>query len=69
MVNSDVKHLSMFGPPGGRVIISTGDVVAVEEFKGKSPGIRIYFASGNEIEIYGVSIEHYWDEIKAAYAH
>jgi hypothetical protein len=59
----------MFGPPGGRVIVCISSVVAVEEFKGKTPGIRLHIAGGNEIEVYGVSIEQYWEEMKVAHAH
>jgi hypothetical protein len=55
------------GDKGAKTIISPRCIEAVEQIPGGKKvdsGVRVFLSGGHEVEIYGVEIEHFWEEIK-----
>ncbi len=57
----------LIGKTGFRTIIAPTSVQAVEEIpitKESKGGVRVYLSGGHEIDIWGVGMSQFWDEIR-----
>lgn len=62
-------HLILLGAEGQRVLVDFRRVDAVEEVTGEDVGVRLQMASGQEIDVWGLSMDQFLEEIRKAYAH
>jgi hypothetical protein len=64
------KYLILMGEAGQRIVVDPGAVQLAEEVAGGKvygESIRLHMAGGAEVEVYGLSITRFWDEIKDHY--